>query len=39
VNNNTDNDPTHGSWQDRVLDRTLTANQRLLPIFEQLELN
>ena len=39
VNNNKDNDSAHGSWQDRVLDRTLTANQRLLPIFEQVELN
>ena len=39
VNDNTDNDPTHGSWQDRVLERTVTANQRLLSIFEQVELN
>jgi len=39
VNDNKDNDSAHGSWQDRVLDRTLTANQRLLPIFEQVELN
>jgi len=37
VNENTNNNPSHGSWQDRVLERTHAANQLLNPIFEQLK--
>lgn len=39
INDVSDNRTASGTWQDRILERTLLANQQLRPIFEQVDLN
>ena len=39
INDVSDNKTASGTWQDRILERTLLANEQLRPIFEQVNLN